>query len=236
MRGSHTTNGRAARAHQPRLAAERPPGCAFFYPTGDPMVLPSPGLFPQLPGRNALPADGCRWWSGCVFVEQVVPLPVPVAAARDRLPELCRGGGLQDAAAGAFRDGRTLLCRAGCTVLVDQVTVRSLSAYRRGPSLIVPVRWVATGPGRDLCPPLDADLELDPTPGGACRLLLCGCYRAPVGQLDGALGWVLLQRVTHATTHGFLTRIGGVIMAGLNASPVRVEQYAPERLRSRRPA
>jgi hypothetical protein len=89
----------------------------------------------------------------------------PVAAARVRLPELCRGGGLQDAAAGAFRDGQTLLCRAGCTVLVDQVTVRSLSAYRRGPSLIVPVRWVATGPGRDLCPPLDADLELDPTPG-----------------------------------------------------------------------
>ncbi len=96
-----------------------------------------------------------------VFVEDVVPLPVPVGVARDRLLGLLERGGLRDAAAGAFADGQTVLLRAGFAGPTEQVAVRSLPPYRRGPGMVVLVRWVLTGPASGLFPPLDANAVVD---------------------------------------------------------------------------
>jgi hypothetical protein len=49
----------------------------------------------------------------------MLSLRVPVAAARDSLSVLCRGAVLQNAAASAFADGRTMPWWAGCGVLID---------------------------------------------------------------------------------------------------------------------
>ncbi len=141
-----------------------------------------------------------------------MPLPVPVGVARDRLLDLLERGGLRDAAAGAFAAGQTVLLRAGFAGPTEQVAVRSLPPYRRGPSMVVLVRWVLTGPAAGLFPPLDANLELDPARDGTSRLTLSGSYRPPVRRSAATLDGLLLRRAARAAVHGFLTRIARAVL------------------------
>jgi len=148
-----------------------------------------------------------------MFVTAVAQLAVPMAVAQDRLLTLLHAdGGLRDAASAAFRAGETVLLRARFAGVSKQVAVYSVPAYLRGDTTVIPLRWVATGPAGELFPAMDANLELDPTPDGHCRLTLSGNYRPPLGQLDVGLDQVL-HRAARATARSLLTRVGRVILA-----------------------
>ena len=149
-----------------------------------------------------------------MFVAAVTQLPVPTAVAQDRLlPVLHADGGLQDAAAAAFRAGETVLLRAGFAGVGKQVAVHSVPGYLRGETTVIPLRWVATGPAAELFPAMDANLELDPSPDGHCRLTLIGSYRPPLGLVGVRLDQVLLHRAARATARSLLNRVGRVILA-----------------------
>ena len=167
-----------------------------------------------------------------MFVTAAAELAVPMEVAKDRLLTLLHAdGGLQDAASAAFGAGETVLLRAGFAGVSKLVAVHSVPAYLRGDTTVIPLRWVATGPAGELFPAMDADLELDPTPDGHCRLTLSGNYRPPLGQLDVRLDQVL-HRATRATARSLLTRVGRVILA---AHPAPVDTPAhPVFDRSRR--
>ena len=141
-------------------------------------------------------------------------LAVPTAVAQDRLLTVLHAdGGLQHAASAAFRAGEAVLLRAGFAGVSKQVAVHSVPAYLRGDTTVIPLRWVATGPAGELFPAMDANLELDPTPDGHCRLTLRGNYAPPLGQLGVRLDQLLLHRAARATARSLLTRVGRVILA-----------------------
>ena len=149
-----------------------------------------------------------------MFVTAATQLAVPTAVAQDRLLTVLHAdGGLQDAASAAFRAGETVLLRAGFAGVSKQVAVHSVPAYLRGETTVIPLRWVATGPAGELFPAMDANLELDPTPDGHCRLTLSGNYAPPLGQLGVRLDQLLLHRAARATARSLLTRVGRVLLA-----------------------
>ena len=159
-----------------------------------------------------------------MFVAAVTRLPVPTAVAQHRLLTVLHAdGGLQDAAAAAFRAGETVLLRAGFAGVGKQVAVQSVPGYLRGETTVIPLRWVATGPAGELFPAMDANLELDPTPDGHCRLTLTGNYRPPLGWVGVRLDQVLLHRAARATARGPLTRVSRVVLA---AHPMPVDAPA----------
>ena len=149
-----------------------------------------------------------------MFVTAAARLAVPTAVAQHRLLTVLHAdGGLQDAAAAAFRAGETVLLRAGFAGVSKQVALHSVPAYLRGETTVIPLRWVATGAAGELFPTMDANLELDPTPDGHCRLTLTGNYTPPLGRLGVRLDQVLLHRAARATARSLLTRVGRIILA-----------------------
>jgi len=149
-----------------------------------------------------------------MFVDEVLVLDVPVAAAQVRLLAFHVDGGVQDAATFAFREGHTLLQGDGFTGWTDQVAVHSVPAYLRGATTILPLRWVVTGTGGDIFPAVDANLELDQTPDGRSRLTFRGSYRPPWGQLGFVLDQQRLQDAACATARGLLDRVADALTAG----------------------
>ncbi|HEY5150219.1 MAG TPA: hypothetical protein VIJ23_10430 [Mycobacterium sp.] len=149
-----------------------------------------------------------------MFVNAVTHLAVPTAVAQDRLLTVLHAdGGLQDAAVAAFRTGETVLLRAGFAGVGKQVAVHCVPGYLRGETTVIPLQWVATGPAGELFPAMDANLELDPTPDGHCRLTLIGNYRPPLGRVGVRLDQVLLHRAARATARSLLNRVGRGILA-----------------------
>jgi hypothetical protein len=149
-----------------------------------------------------------------MFVTVVTDLAVPAAVAQHRLlTVLHTERGLRDAAAAAYETGQAVLLRAGFAGISKQVAVHIVPAYLRGATTVIPLRWVATGPAGDLFPAMDANLELDPTADGQCRLTLLGNYQPPLGHLGAGLDRVLLHRAARSTARGLLTRVGRVILA-----------------------
>ena len=142
-----------------------------------------------------------------MFVDEVRPIGVPVAEAREGLLAVLRRDGLQTVSVDAFSAGQSLLVRAGFAGLSKQVAVQYLPAYRRGDTTVIPIRWVATGPAADLFPPLDANLELDPAGGGTSRLTLRGCYRTPLGRIGAGLDQLVLHQAARATVRRFLAQM-----------------------------
>ena len=149
-----------------------------------------------------------------MFVDEVLVLDVPVAAAQDRLLAFHADGGVQDAATFAFREGHALLQGDGFTGWTDQVAVHSVPAYLRGTTTILPLRWVVTGTGGDIFPAVDANLELDQVPDGCSRLTFRGSYRPPWGQLGFVLDQQRLQDAAGATARGLLDRVADALVAG----------------------
>jgi hypothetical protein len=148
-----------------------------------------------------------------MFVDEVLVLDVPVAAAQDRLLAFHVDGGVQDAATFAFREGHALLQGDGFTGWTDQVAVHSVPAYLRGPTTILPLRWVVTGTSGDIFPAVDANLELDQAPDGRSRLTFRGSYRPPWGQLGFVLDQQRLQDAARATAGGLLERVADAMLA-----------------------
>lgn len=146
-----------------------------------------------------------------VMLRDEVEVPAPALVVTQRLLEYLRIGGLQTASAAAVDEGETIVLRAGVARLTKQVAVQTMPPYHRGETLVVPLRWSATGPLGDAFPALDANLELEPTAGGHSRLVLTGSYRPPLGRLGATLDRVLLGQVARATARSFLTQVAGVV-------------------------
>jgi len=149
-----------------------------------------------------------------MFVDEVLVLDVPVAAAQDRLLAFHVDGGVQDAATFAFREGHVILEGDGFTGWTDQVAVHSVPAYLRSATTILPLRWVVTGTSGDIIPAVDANLELDQAPDGRARLTFRGSYRPPWGQLGFVLDQQRLQDAARATARGLLDRVADALVAG----------------------
>ena len=149
-----------------------------------------------------------------MFVDEVLVLDVPVAAAQARLLAFHVDGGVQDAATFAFREGHVLLQGDGFTGWTDQVAVHSVPAYLRGATAILPLRWVVTGTSGDIFPAVDANLELDRAPDGRARLSFRGSYRPPWGQVGFGLDQQRLQDAARATARGLLDRVADALRAG----------------------
>jgi hypothetical protein len=153
-----------------------------------------------------------------MFVAHEVVLPVDFTVAKDRLTNVIRGKALVLAARESYDHGVMMWLRvgprgptAGVSRLVE-VRFRDLVAH--GDSVVLTLRWEATGPGGSLFPALDADLTLTPQGPDATRLHLDGSYRPPLGGLGERLDRMILHRVAAATIDSFVTRIAEAIEAG----------------------
>jgi len=147
-----------------------------------------------------------------MFVSHMITLDAPAGVVTQRLRVLLEGSGFRDAARGAITEQRPLYLRAGVGPISKQVEVARLADYVRGPAIVFPFRWSATGPGGTLFPVLDANLEVSPEPIGdsshpRTRLRLVGSYTAPLGPVGSVLDHVMLHHVATRTTKTFLVRL-----------------------------
>jgi hypothetical protein len=152
-----------------------------------------------------------------VFVSQSVALAVPMAVAEHRLLEYLHVGDLDAIASAAYREGATILARAGVAGLSKTVQIQSIPAYQRGATMVVPLRWVATGVLGGAFPVLDANLELTATEDGT-DLLVVGAYRPPFGVLGAVVDRLVMHSVAQATMRSFVSRIAEVAVGSWAAA------------------
>jgi hypothetical protein len=96
--------------------------------------------------------------------------------------------------------------------LAKAVRVTTGEPRLHGDTVVVPVRWEATGP-TGLFPRLDADLELSTLGPARCRLGLNGRYVVPFGSLGKAADRLMLHRVAEGTFRRFLTGLASRLTA-----------------------
>jgi hypothetical protein len=102
--------------------------------------------------------------------------------------------------------------QAGVAGLTKQVQVLVRPAYLHGDAMVVPLRWVATGPTGALFPQLDANLEIAAASPTASNLRLLGSYRPPMGTLGVGVDRVVLHRVATATFTSFLRNLSDALL------------------------
>lgn len=140
-----------------------------------------------------------------VCVEVPVPTVVSLIESGDQW--------LLPLALSAYREGEALLLRAGPAkghLLTKRVRMTVGQTRTRGDSLLVPIRWEATGlPG--LFPVLDADLDFAPLGGGATQISLWGSYDPPLDGVGMRLDRLVFHRVAEATVRAFLSGVAEAI-------------------------
>lgn len=148
-----------------------------------------------------------------MFLSEEVSLPLPPATAWHRMLVHLFVDGLQDVSMEAFASGRQLLIRAGGAGLSKKVQVQVLQAYVENDALVVPLRWVATGPTGALFPQLDGNLEIVKVSAEESRLQLVGSYRPPLGEVGAGLDRAVMHRVAQSTFRGFLRQMSDALLA-----------------------
>jgi hypothetical protein len=117
-----------------------------------------------------------------MFVADELMLELSVGAARARLVNLARGGGLSAASEAAYQDGLAAVIRVGPFGDVPGaskvVRVRFLGPVYGDDAMRLALRWEATGVTSGLFPLLDADISLTPADEQTTRLPL-GSTRRP---------------------------------------------------------
>jgi hypothetical protein len=146
-----------------------------------------------------------------VFISESVVLALPLAVTQHRVLQYLRVGDVDALASVAYREGATILARAGVGGLSKTVKIQSVSAYQRGATTVVPIRWVATGALGGAFPVLDANLELTPTDEGT-ELVVVGSYRPPLGALGAAADRLVMSSVAQATMRSFVSQLEAVAM------------------------
>lgn len=153
-----------------------------------------------------------------MFASHQVVLGMSFAQSRTRLAMLGRGGWLSGPSERAYAEGLDALTETGPSGAVlgasRLVRVQLLELLPRADSLVLPLRWEATGAAGRLFPVLDADLTLSPGGEERSTLTLTGAYRPPLGRADVALDRVLLGRAAAATVRSLLTQVAASLMAG----------------------
>jgi hypothetical protein len=150
-----------------------------------------------------------------MFVAREVIVDAECGAARARLAQIAAAGRLARPSQAAYRDGLTRLARVGplgdIPGVSKLVAVRVLDPVYRQDTMMVALRWEATGAAGGLFPVLDANISLSPAGDQATRLALSGAYRAPLGRAGVALDKAILNRVAAATIHALLHGIAGAL-------------------------
>lgn len=153
-----------------------------------------------------------------MFASHEVMLSMSFAQSRARLAALGRGGWLSGPSERAYAEGLDGLTGTGPSGAVLSasrlVRVQLLELVPREDSLVLPLRWEATGAAGQLFPVLDADLTLSPGGEERSTLTLTGAYRPPLGRADAALDRVLLGRAAAATVRSLLTQVAASLAAG----------------------
>jgi hypothetical protein len=148
-----------------------------------------------------------------VFISESVALALPLAVVQHRLLEYLPPGDMDTLAEVAYREGTTILARAGVHGLSKTVKIQSIPAYQRGSTTVVPLRWVAAGAVSGAFPVLDANLELTAAASGT-ELVFVGSYRPPFGAVGAALDRLVLHAVAQATVRSFIAQLSEVALGG----------------------
>ena len=150
-----------------------------------------------------------------MFADQAVTLDLGFPAARDRFLQLTHGDRLDGMSQDAYADGLGGRIRVGPLGSVPGmsklVRVSLLDPVRRDESVLVPMRWEATGVMGRLFPVLDANLMLGADDEGRGVLRIAGVYRPPLGGVGEELDQIVLRRVASATLRSLLRRIAALL-------------------------
>ena len=76
-----------------------------------------------------------------------------------------------------------------------------------GNTVVVPLRWEATGASGRLFPALDANVGLTPASDDSTLLSIVGRYEPPLGALGERLDHAVLARVAGATARSLMQRL-----------------------------
>lgn len=154
-----------------------------------------------------------------MFVSEEVSLDVGFPAARAGLLDLTHGGWLSAASDGAYADGLIRVGPFGDSSGPSKlVRVLLLEPVEHDESVMLTLRWEATGVMGRLFPVLDANISLTPAGEDASLLALTGAYRPPLASVGVGLDRVLLHRAATATVRSLLKRIAeSIAPAGVAA-------------------
>ncbi len=98
------------------------------------------------------------------------------------------------------------------------VRVQLLEPVPRDDTMVLPLRWEATGAAGRLFPVLDANLVLTVSDEDHCTLTLTGAYRPPLGGVGAALDRALLKRAAAATVRSLVSQVADSMVAGDSAA------------------
>lgn len=174
-------------------------------------------------GRSTLGQGLAGLHDAQVFLREAVPLQVPAPTAWRRMLVHLRLDGLQNVSDEAFGSGRQLLIRASGIGLSKKVQVQILPPYVEDGTMVVPVRWMATGPTGALFPQLDGNVEIARTSPEESLISLVGSYRPPLGDLGAGLDRAVLHRVAQSTFRGFLGDLRDALSAATPADDVDLD-------------
>jgi hypothetical protein len=150
-----------------------------------------------------------------MFADQAVTLDLDFPAAKDEFLLLTHGNRLDGMSQDAYAEGLAGQIRVGPFGSVPGISklvqVSLLDPVRRDDSVLVPMRWEATGPVGRLFPVLDANLMLGQDDQGRGVLRLSGVYRPPLGGLGEELDQIVLRQVASATIRSLLRRIAALL-------------------------
>jgi hypothetical protein len=153
-----------------------------------------------------------------MFVSHDTVLGVGFPAARAGLAALAQGGWLREASGQAYADSLVGLARVGpfgeLAGASKLVRVSLLEPIQREDSMVLPLRWEATGVMGRLFPVLDANLMLSPAGDGSTRLTFTGAYRPPLAAVGSGIDRMLLHRAASATVRSLVRTIADRIVAG----------------------
>ena len=157
-----------------------------------------------------------------MFASHEVRLSVGFARARARLAMLGNGSWLSGPSAKAYAEGLDGLIRVGPFGAVlgasKLVRVQMLDPVPRDDTMVLPLRWEATGAAGRLFPVLDANLVLTPSGAEHSTLTLTGAYRPPLGSVGAVLDRALLNRAAAATIRSLVSQVADSIVAGEGAA------------------
>jgi len=137
-----------------------------------------------------------------VFITRTRILAVPLEAVREAFLH-APGEWMPTAATTAAADGVETIS-IGALGVSANVDVSLVPQCCDGGKARLAMRWSAHS-ATALFPVLDADLELAPSGAEACRLVLTGAYRPPLGPLGRAVDGLLLHHVAEQDIEGFLS-------------------------------
>jgi hypothetical protein len=146
-----------------------------------------------------------------MFVSEETDLDISFPVARAGLLGLIRGGWLSAASDDAYADGLSGLIRVGpfgdLFGASKLVRVLLLEPAERDGTVLLTLRWEATGVMGRLFPVLDANITLAPVGEDTSRLVLTGVYRPPLSGAGAGLDRVLLHHAATATVRSLLRHI-----------------------------